>query len=136
MVTFTLNSLLPLKINTFTIDEISCGRCGHCKRLAPTWEELGDAYTSLAKVKMGKVDCTIEKDLCKKYEVRFFSLIFRSIQSFSLEYFHAATCCLQVRGYPTLKLFQDGGEPEAYSGARTLDALTGFVKSKVPHDEL
>ncbi|CAG8674538.1 17326_t:CDS:2, partial [Cetraspora pellucida] len=33
--------------------------CGHCKNLAPTWEELGHNLQN--KVNVGKVDCTIEK---------------------------------------------------------------------------
>ncbi|CAG8486626.1 578_t:CDS:10 [Cetraspora pellucida] len=33
--------------------------CGHCKNLAPTWEELGHNLQN--KVNVGKVDCTTEK---------------------------------------------------------------------------
>ena len=44
-------------------------RCGHCKRLAPTWDELSGVYTANDKVTIAKVDCTVEKDLCKKFEV-------------------------------------------------------------------
>ncbi|CAG8501851.1 19859_t:CDS:2 [Racocetra fulgida] len=33
--------------------------CGHCKNLAPTWEELGHKLQN--KVNVGKVDCTTEK---------------------------------------------------------------------------
>jgi thioredoxin domain-containing protein 5 len=29
--------------------------CGHCKQLAPVWEELGTAYTDNSKVKVSKV---------------------------------------------------------------------------------
>lgn len=54
-------------------------RCGHCKRLAPTWEELG---TKLLDNKLGiviaKVDCTQElsKDLCNQEGVS--ALLFMS----------------------------------------------------------
>ena len=52
-------------------------RCGHCKALAPAWNELGDAYPDTGSVVIGDVDCTVEESLCSEYE---------------------------VRGYPTLKL--------------------------------
>ena len=29
--------------------------CGHCKRLAPTWDELAEKYANDASVKIGKV---------------------------------------------------------------------------------
>jgi protein disulfide-isomerase A6 len=81
--------------------------CGHCKRLAPVWDELGSAYAGSNSVVIGKVDCTADdsKDLCNKHE---------------------------VQGYPTLKYFVDGdktGEP--YNGAREFDALDTFVKDKL-----
>lgn len=43
---------------------------GHCKRLAPAWGELGDAFKSNPKVNVAHVDCTQQKDVCSKYEVR------------------------------------------------------------------
>lgn len=30
--------------------------CGHCKKLAPTWEEFGAKYSHMVNV--GEVDCT------------------------------------------------------------------------------
>ncbi|EEH57167.1 uncharacterized protein MICPUCDRAFT_33337 [Micromonas pusilla CCMP1545] len=80
--------------------------CGHCKALAPTWDELGDSYAASNSVVVGDVDCTVEEDLCGDHE---------------------------VRGYPTLKYFtpETGEKGESYEGGRDLDDLKAFVEEKL-----
>ncbi|CAG8489497.1 13199_t:CDS:10 [Ambispora gerdemannii] len=79
--------------------------CGHCKNLAPIWEELGEAFASANdRVIIAKVDADNYRDLGSKFG---------------------------VTGYPTLKWFDKGStDPEDYSGGRTLDGLTAFVEQK------
>ncbi|EPT25079.1 protein disulfide isomerase-related protein (provisional), putative [Toxoplasma gondii ME49] len=76
--------------------------CGHCKALAPTWEEVATALKG--KVKVGKVDATVEKVLASTYG---------------------------IRGFPTLKLFPAGeksvGLVKDYEGARTTEALLKYA---------
>ncbi|KAI8804380.1 hypothetical protein BJ742DRAFT_682126 [Cladochytrium replicatum] len=72
--------------------------CQHCQHLAPVWEEL--AQNLKGRVNIGKVDCTIEKKLCKFYE---------------------------VRGYPTLKYFDESGTVD-YDGPRSLFSLSEYSK--------
>ncbi|GJE85373.1 protein disulfide isomerase [Phanerochaete sordida] len=80
--------------------------CGHCKNLAPKYEELADVFAHAKdKVVIAKVDADGEgKPLGQKYG---------------------------VTGFPTLKWFPaDGGEPEAYNGGREVLDLATFITEK------
>ena len=85
-----------------TLAEFYAPWCGHCKTLAPVYEELADAFHAGGdKVNIAKIDADDHKELGKKYG---------------------------VTGFPTLKWF-DGkhSDPEPYSGGRDLESLTKFV---------
>ncbi|KAF5382219.1 hypothetical protein D9615_004360 [Tricholomella constricta] len=79
--------------------------CGHCKNLAPVWEQLADAYSHAKdKVVIAKVDADGDgKDVGKKYG---------------------------VTGFPTLKWFDADGNHEPYDSGRDLDSLTAFITRK------
>lgn len=49
-------------------------RCSHCQRLAPTWEELGAAYSE-KPVTIAKVDCTQHKAVCDSQNVSLMNFI-------------------------------------------------------------
>ncbi|XP_011704995.1 PREDICTED: thioredoxin domain-containing protein 5 isoform X2 [Wasmannia auropunctata] len=86
--------------------------CGHCKRLAPTWEELGKKFFGNDNVNIIKVDCTLDvsKQLCNEQE---------------------------VDGFPTLYLYRNGRKVSEYNGSRNLDDLYDFVMNHLKtHDEL
>ncbi|XP_053381906.1 thioredoxin domain-containing protein 5-like [Mercenaria mercenaria] len=74
--------------------------CGHCQRLAPTWEQLARETKDNEKVKIAKVDCTKQRNTCTKFG---------------------------IRGYPTLIWFTNGEKSEDYRGQRSLDELSKFV---------
>lgn len=73
--------------------------CGHCKALAPEYET---AATTLKEkdIKLAKVDCTEEQDLCQEYG---------------------------VEGYPTLKVFRGPEQISPYTGQRKADAYVSRV---------
>jgi thioredoxin domain-containing protein 5 len=75
--------------------------CGHCKRLAPTWNKLAGYSSNHWNV--AKMDCTNElnKNICEKYN---------------------------VKGYPTLKLFINGKHEDDYRGTREIGNLVRWVE--------
>ncbi|KAL6149717.1 protein disulfide-isomerase precursor [Exserohilum turcicum] len=82
--------------------------CGHCKALAPKYEELGQLYKTdeLSKlVTIAKVDAT------------------------------ANDVPDEVQGFPTIKLFPAGKKdsPVDYSGSRTVKDLVQFIKDNGSH---
>ncbi|ORY98788.1 thioredoxin-like protein [Syncephalastrum racemosum] len=78
--------------------------CGHCKALAPEYEKAAGILEE-KDIKLGKVDCTENQDLCQEYE---------------------------VRGYPTLKIFRKGNTSE-YKGARKADGIASYmIKQAAP----
>ncbi|WWD17618.1 protein disulfide-isomerase domain [Kwoniella shandongensis] len=78
--------------------------CGHCKNLAPHYEEAATELKS-KNIKLAKVDCTEEQALCGEYG---------------------------VNGYPTLKVFRNG-VPVDYTGPRKADGIISYmVKQSLP----
>ncbi|KAG7168128.1 disulfide-isomerase A3-like [Homarus americanus] len=72
--------------------------CGHCKKLAPTYEELGTAMKDEA-VEIVKMDATAN-DVPSSFN---------------------------VRGFPTLFWKPKGGEPVPYNGGRELDDFIPYI---------
>jgi protein disulfide-isomerase A6 len=74
--------------------------------MKPAWDQLGSEYESSSSVLIADVDCTVESDLCGKYD---------------------------VKGYPTIKYFTSE-TPETgsdYQGGRDFDGLKKFVEESL-----
>lgn len=83
--------------------------CGHCKRLAPTWDDLAmEVNVAGGKVKVGKVDCTLETSFCSEHG---------------------------VRGYPTIKFFSHNTEGVKYAGKRTIEDFRSFLEEQLGKEE-
>ncbi|CAD5126109.1 DgyrCDS14281 [Dimorphilus gyrociliatus] len=75
--------------------------CGHCKQLAPIWDELGQNYENTEDVVIAKMDATANE----------------------LE-------DIKVQSFPTIKFFPKGSnEVIDYNGERTLKAFEKFIAS-------
>ncbi|KAH7139092.1 thioredoxin-like protein [Dendryphion nanum] len=79
--------------------------CGHCKNLAPVYEELATSFQFAAdKVSIAKVDADNHKSLGKQFG---------------------------VQGFPTLKWFDGKSDkPTDYEGGRDLESLQKFITEK------
>ncbi|KAN0065402.1 protein disulfide-isomerase precursor [Thecaphora frezii] len=75
--------------------------CGHCKNLAPQYEEAATTLKD-ASIKLAKVDCTAETEICSKME---------------------------VSGYPTLKINRKGAFTE-YNGPRKADGIVSYMQKQ------
>lgn len=84
-----VNGLLELTEDTFK-KHVSSGHhfvkfyapwCGHCQKLAPTWDELANSLRNDDAVGISKIDCTQHRSVCGQFD---------------------------IKGYPTLLWIEDG----------------------------
>jgi protein disulfide-isomerase A6 len=95
---------IAINSGKFTLVEFFAPWCGHCKNLAPVYEELAQTFAFSDKVQIAKVDADEHRELGKTYK---------------------------IQGFPTIKYF-DGksSEVKEYDGGRDIESLTAFVTEK------
>ncbi len=78
--------------------------CGHCKRLAPDYEKVAQAFATEPGVAIVKIDCDAHKSKCSQFD---------------------------VSGYPTLKWFpKDNKKGLPYEAGRSVKDFVEFVNKE------
>lgn len=89
------------KSNKNVLVEFYAPWCGHCKQLAPIWDQLGEKFKDNEDIVIAKMDATANE----------------------LE-------DIKVHSFPTIKYFAAGSSKAVdYSGERTLEGFTKFLES-------
>ncbi|KAK5126326.1 hypothetical protein LTR85_010562 [Meristemomyces frigidus] len=91
--------------NNLVLAEFFAPWCGHCKALAPEYEEAATTLKDKS-IALAKIDCTEQQDLCQSYG---------------------------VEGYPTLKVFRGTQNVQPYAGPRKAQAIVSYMtKQSLP----
>jgi protein disulfide-isomerase A1 len=92
---------VALDENKAVLVEFYAPWCGHCKQLAPIWDQLGEAFKDNAEIVIAKMDATANE----------------------LE-------DVKVQSFPTIKYFPKGSSQVVdYNGERTFDGFKKFLES-------
>lgn len=75
--------------------------CHHCKAILPIWQKFEAAHNGKTKINVSNINCEQNPHIAKRFN---------------------------LEGFPTILYLENGAIKETYSGDRTLDALTEFLK--------
>lgn len=78
--------------------------CGHCKKLEPIYNELGEAFKDNSSVVIAKMDATANDVPVSGFD---------------------------VKGFPTIMFVTDKGEIKSYDGGRALEDFTAYLNKEL-----
>lgn len=122
---------VALEENTYVFVDFFANWCSHCRDLAPTWETLAEVMYEVAET---RVDNHMEKHQIREYSDEEYTAavaVELPILIGKVDCVHHQALCMEynIRAYPTLKFFVDGGEKGDYRGHRTVVELAHFIES-------
>jgi protein disulfide-isomerase A6 len=82
---------------------LSLAWCGHCKQLAPIYENVAKAFQLENNCVVANLDATVAEDVAGKYN---------------------------VHGYPSLKFFKPDGSFIEYEGGRGIDDFVKYLNKQ------
>ncbi|KAJ7682759.1 thioredoxin-like domain-containing protein [Mycena polygramma] len=104
VISLTAQTFSSVNTEPLILVEFFAPWCGHCKALAPHYEEAATALKE-KNIKLAKVDCVDQADLCQSNG---------------------------IQGYPTLKVYRNG-TPTDYTGPRKADGIVIYMtKQSLP----
>jgi protein disulfide-isomerase A1 len=104
VIDLTAGTFSSIQTEPLILVEFFAPWCGHCKALAPHYEEAATALKG-KNIKLAKVDCVDQADLCQSNG---------------------------IQGYPTLKVYRNG-TPTDYTGPRKADGIVAYMtKQSLP----
>ncbi|KAJ6485067.1 thioredoxin-like protein [Mycena vitilis] len=104
VISLTAQTFSSVNTEPLILVEFFAPWCGHCKALAPHYEEAATALKE-KNIKLAKVDCVDQADLCQSNG---------------------------IQGYPTLKVYRNG-TPTDYTGPRKADGIVTYMtKQSLP----
>jgi len=104
VLSLTADTFSSITTEPLALVEFFAPWCGHCKALAPHYEEAATALKE-KNIKLAKVDCVDQADFCSS---------------------------MDIQGYPTLKVYRNGEHTE-YSGPRKADGIISYmIKQSLP----
>merc|ERR1711939_78023 len=101
VIDLTKDSFAATAGGSLSLIEFFAPWCGHCKALAPHYEEAATILKDEG-ITLAKVDCTAEAELCSANG---------------------------VSGYPTLKVFRNGDVAD-YGGTRKTDGIVSYMRKQ------
>lgn len=94
-------STKPIAFFCITVNLFTIHRCGHCKQLAPIYDQLAEKFADSDSIVIAKIDATANE----------------------LEH-------TKITSFPTIKLYKKGeNDVVDYNGERTLDGFSKFLES-------
>ena len=98
---------MVLKSDQHVLFEAYAPWCGHCKKLAPIYEELAQKVAGQSDILIAKMDST-----ANEYPG------------------------LEVRGFPTILFYKKGDKstPKTYEGERTLEGMLAFLETETGYN--